>query len=225
MTVAAPVAGRVQPSGWWYALPAVGLLVAGIFGIQVVRGGGEAARDVVIDANLAILGEEQAITIEEPGGYTIGYVGAAPLSDGERDRLAQELVVEVRPFAGGAPLALERYEEFQQMSPSEDGAWYVPLLTVRFPEEGDYVLESDVPASLDPRSAALVLTQSPYRKIADALRIAATLMVVAVFLAVLGTVILARTRGRSRRALRAALPPVPPGGHPWGTPVGGWPPP
>lgn len=223
--MAAPLAGPVRPPGWWYALPAVGLLVAGIIGIQVVRGGGEAARDVVTDANLAILGEEQPITIEEPGGYTIGYVGPAPLSDVERDRLVAEMVIEVRSAPGGAPLALAPYEDFQQMASAEDGGWYVPLLTVHFPEEGDYVLESQLHPSLDPRSSALVLTQSPYRKIADALRIAALLMAVSLFLAVLVAVILARIRGRSRRALRAAVPPVPAGGLPWATsPPGGWPP-
>lgn len=229
MTVAGPITTpAVRPSGWWYALPAAGLLVAAVVGIQILRDGWRDAQRVVPEANVVAPGDEQLLTINEPGGYTIGIVGAELLdADEDKERLAEELALEVVPAEGGDPLPLAVYEGFREMSRPVDGAQYVPLRTVRFVEAGDYVLRSRHQPGLDPARTVLVVTQSPFRKVAAALRAAVLLQVVAVFLAILVTVILARTRGRSRRAIRAAAPPPPPwsGPPPWaGPPGGGWPP-
>ncbi|HYI63214.1 MAG TPA: hypothetical protein VEW93_15595 [Acidimicrobiales bacterium] len=217
--MAAPVtAPSVRPSGWWYALPVLGLVLAGLVGVEILRDGWRDAQQVFLRANVVAPGEDQTITIDEPGGYTIGYVGEAVLGgDADKERFAEELAIEVLPADGAAPLALVPYEGFQELPSPEDQTQYVPLRTVHFAEEGDYVLRSRPQPELDPERTLLVVTQSPYRKIAAAGRTAGLLAVVAPFLAVLVTVILARARGRAKRAARAAPPP--PG--PWGA----WPPP
>lgn len=204
--MAAPLpTSAVRPSGWWYALPVVGLVVAAVLGVQILRDGWHDARDVFLRANVAAPGEDQLITIDEPGGYTIGYVGDVVLAnDADKERLAADLALEVVTADGGDPLPLAPYEGFQELSSPEDGNQYVPLRTVRFAEEGDYVLRSRPQPGLDPERTLLVVTQSPYRKIAGAARTAGMVALVSPLLALLVTVILARARGRAKRAARLA---------------------
>lgn len=221
MSAAAPLGGpTLRPSGWWYALPAVGLVVAGILGLEVLRDGWRDARQVFLRASVAAPGEDQVLTIDEPGGYTIGYVGNDLLAgDDDKERLAEALAIQVLPAGGSESLPVLRYDGFQELTNPADGSQYVPLRTVRFDRTGDYLLRTRAQPRLDPERTVLVVTQSPYRKIADALRTAVLLEVVAVFLAVLVTVILARARGRSRRAARASAPAW---AVPLGRPVPGW---
>src|SRR5690606_32036739 len=104
----------------------------------------------------------------------------------------------VRPAGGGEPLPLAPYDGLNDLE--QDGQQYVPLLTVRFEEAGEYVLTTaPVPGlGLDPDRAGVVVSESPYRKLRDGLERALLLLVVGTALAVLLTVILAQARGRAK---------------------------
>lgn len=219
----------LRPSGWWY-LAALGLLVLGVVlaGRAVVDGFGDARR-AGFDASVATFGAEQPLTIRDPGGYTIAYAGPVLVrSTGEQERLARDLGIAIRPAAGGEVLPLAPYDGLNDLE--EDGQQYVPLLTVRFEEPGDYVLTtSPAPGlGLDLDRSGLVVSESPYRKLRDGLERAVVALVVGTALAILVTVILGQARGRAKRA-RAALAPPPgwTGGPPQQPPPPqqAWPPP
>lgn len=209
----------LRPSGWWY-LAALGLLVLGVVlaGRAVVEGFRDARR-AGFDASVATFGASQPLTIPEPGGYTIAYAGPVLVrSTGEQEELARDLGVAIRPAGGGEVLPLAPYDGLNDLE--QDGQQYVPLLTVRFEEAGEYLLTtSPTPGlALDPDRAGLVVSESPYRKLRDGLEQALVLLLVGTALSALVTVILAQARGRAKRA-RAALAPPPV----WPPPP--WPPP
>jgi hypothetical protein len=218
--VAAPYARpTVRPSGWWY-LAAAALAVLGLVlgGILVGRAFGDAQR-AGFDASLVQAGEDQTLTILEPGGYTIAYSGPVIIyTVDDRRALIERLGIEIRPAGGGDPLPLGEYDGLNDLE--QDGAQYVPLLTVRFDQAGDYVLTT-AGAGLDPERSAIVVSESPFRKLREGVENALVVVAVTWLLAILGTVILARIRGRAKRA----LPPPPPPGWGGGPGPGGWPPP
>ena len=216
--MAAPFARpAIRPSGWWYAA-AAGVAILGLVlgGILVGRAFRDAQR-AGFDASLVQAGEDQTLTILEPGGYTIAYSGPVIIySVDERDALIERLGIVIRPAAGGEPLELHEYEGLNDLE--QDGAQYVPLRTVRFEEPGDYILET-ADAGLDPERSAIVVSESPFRKLREGVENALVVVAVTWMLAVLGTVILARVRGRAKRA----APPTPPYGGGPGPPPGTWP--
>lgn len=218
--MAAPFARpAVRPSGWWY-LAAAGVAVLGLVlgGILVGRAFRDAQR-AGFDASLVQAGEDQTLTILEPGGYTIAYSGPVIIyTVEERQDLIDRLGIVIRPVGGGDPLDLREYEGLNDLE--QDGAQYVPLLTVSFDQPGDYILTT-AGAGLDPERSAIVVSESPFRKLREGVERAALVAVVALMLSVLGMVILARVRGRAKKALG---PPPPPWGGGPGPPSGSWPP-
>lgn len=207
----------IRPSGWWYLVPVAIAVVAWIVGVRLLIGGFTDSRDVFFDANLAAPGQDQALTISEPGSYTIAYVGPSLVrSTSEQEQLAQDLRISVVDAGTGEALALQPYEGLNDIE--EDGQQYVPLLTVRFDDPGDYVLRSSSLAVTDPRESGLVVHESPFRKLRDGLVRGAAVAVVGTLIAILVAVILARTRGRAKRARPPQVPRPPIG---WGPPGGG----
>lgn len=199
----------------------------------VVRGFGD-ARDAGLDASAAAPGVDQTLTITEPGGYTLAYSGPIVVrSTADQAQLVDDLQLAIVPADGGAALTLQAYDGLNDLE--QDGQQYVPLLTVRFDDPGDYVLRSSGTSGIDAERSALVVSESPFRKLRSGVERAAVILVVGLALAVLVTVILARTRGRSRRAIRSQLPPPapwpppaswsgPPPGGGYAPPPSGWPP-
>jgi len=190
----------------------------------IARGFGD-ARDAALDANAAAPGIDQTLTIVDPGGYTVAYSGPVLVrTEGEQEDLAEQLGLSITPADGrGAPLALRPYDGLNDIE--QDGQQYVPLLTVRFEQTGDYVLRSSSTLAVDRERSALVVHESPYRKLREGAERAVVILVVGIFLAILVTVILARTRGRAKAAMRASRPPPAPwpAPVPWGAPPpGGW---
>lgn len=232
--MAAPPAPRVRPVGWWYLVPAALAALAGILCIAAVARGFADAERAGLDASAAAPGMDQTLTIVDTGGYTLAYSGPIIVhSTADKEQLAEDLQLAIVPADGGEALVLRPYDGLNDLE--QDGQQYVPLLTVRFEEPGDYVLRSSSAAGLDRERSALVVSESPFRKLRSGAERAAMILVVGVALAILVTVILARTRSRARAVLRAQLPPPapwpppvpygnpPPGG--WGgPPPGGWPP-
>ena len=110
-------------------------VVAGL--IAVTRGFGD-ARDAGLSASAAAPGEDQPLSITRPGGYTVAYSGPIVVrSSAEQADLAESLRVTITPAGGGAPLPLRPYEGLNDLT--EGDLQYVPLLTVRFEEAGDYL--------------------------------------------------------------------------------------
>lgn len=194
--------------------------------LAIVRGF-EAAEDAALDASAAAPGVDQTLTISDPGGYTLAYSGPVLVrSTAQQEQLAEDLRLSIEPVDGGAALPLVPYEGLRDIE--QDGQQYVPLLTVRFTEPGDYVLRSSSAAGVDLERSALVVLESPYRKLQDGAERAGAILVVGLALALLVTVILARTRGRAKKAIRAQMPPPSPWPPQpsWGAPPGGgWGPP
>ena len=211
----------IRPSGWWYAAAAaVALLGLVMGGILVGRAFSDAQR-AGFDASLVQAGEDQTLTILEPGGYTIAYSGPVIIyTIDDRDQLIERLGIVIRPAGGGEPLELREYEGLNDLE--QDGAQYVPLLTVRFDQPGDFILET-AEAGLDPERSAIVVSESPFRKLREGLERALVVVVVSLMLSVLGAVILARVRGRAKRAMGPPPPQSGWGGGPGAGP-GGWPP-
>ncbi|NLV54463.1 MAG: hypothetical protein GXY13_02495 [Acidimicrobiales bacterium] len=201
----------VRPSGWWYLVP-VGLVVFSIVAaVQLVRSGFEDAQRVGIEATGAAPGEDQPITIREPGSFTVAFVGPESVrSTHEQEQLADDLDIRIVDAGSGEVLPLTRYEGLNDIV--EDGQQYVPLWTIRFERPGEYVLRSARLAGIDPDRSGLVVHESPFRKLRDGVERAGATLVVGTLLAILVAVILARMRGRSKRA---QPPPVP-----WGGPSG-----
>lgn len=226
--LAPPAPPRIRPSGWWYVLPVVGLVVASVLGVRMVRDAWRESQRIDL---VVAPGYDQTITIDEPGGYTVAYFGEIRLqSDEDKEQLAESLRIEIVPSGGGDPLPLGRYEGFRQIESPADEVQYVPLRTVRFDEPGDYVLRTLAQPGLDPERTLVVVTQSPWRQLEEAVRGAVVLFTATLFVGIVGWVILGRTRGRAKRAARAAAP-WPPGGggwppapHPWSPGPGQWPP-
>jgi hypothetical protein len=215
-----PPGQRVRPVGWWYLVPVVLAIAAcTLCVVAVVRGFGD-ARDAGLEASAAAPGVDQTLTITDTGGYTLAYSGPIIVrSTSEQEQLADALQLSIVPAGGGEALPLQAYDGLNDLQ--QDGQQYVPLLTVRFEQTGDYVLRSSSMADIDPERSALVVSESPYRKLRSGAERAAVLLVVGLLLAILVTVILARLRGRSRDAIRTSAPPPQP--VPWGAPPpGGW---
>lgn len=221
--MAAVPLGRIRPSGWWY-LAAVGLVVVGLVlaVVTVVRAFGE-TRDRAFEVNAAGLGETQTLTIDQPGSFTIGYVGPTRATgESAQRRLADDLAPSVAPAAGGAPLPVRRYDGFYDAS--EAGEQYVPLFTVRIDVAGEYALRSEALPDVDPERARVVMLKSPFQPLREGLIMAAVLALVGLGLGILAAVILGVNRGRAKRVRAATWPgagpsqpqPVSPGG-------GGWP--
>lgn len=189
----------VRPSGWWY-LVAVALAVGGIIaGLMAVTRGFDDARDAGLGASAAAPGEDQPLSIPEPGGYTVAYSGPVVVrSTAEQAQLAESLRVTITPAGGGAPLPLRPYEGLNDLT--EGDLQYVPLLTVRFEEAGDYLLRTNS-VGLEVDQSAVIVSESPYAKLRAGLARAAALLALGLFLAVLTAVILGRTRARAKRAV------------------------
>lgn len=222
--MAAPPPATVRPLGWWYLVPvALAAAACVLCVVAVVRGFGD-AREAALDANAAAPGSDQTLTIVDPGGYTIAYSGPIIVrSTSQQEQLADDLQLAIEPVDGGAPLELQPYDGLNDLE--QEGQQYVPLLTVRFEARGDYVLRSTTTAAIDRDRSALVVHESPYGKLRSGAERAVVILVVGLALAVLITVILARTRGRAKAAIRAAMPPPAPwpAPVPWGAPPpGGW---
>lgn len=241
--MASPAAPRVRPVGWWYLVPAALAVLACVMGVVAVVRGFQDAEQTALDASTAAPGVEQTITIREPAGYTVAYFGPIIIrSTGEREQLIDDLQITITPAGGGAALTLRPYDGLNDLT--AEGEQYVPLLTVRFAQPGDYVLRTSPTSGVDRERAGVAVSESPYRRLRSGAERGVAVLVVGLGLATLVTVILARTRGRSKAALRALLPPqapwpapVPHGGPPpggwrgpspgagWGPPPGGPPPP
>ncbi len=212
---AAPARPTIRPSGWWYVTPVVGLVVGLVLGAMSLVSGFHDAQSASFDAALAGPGETQLLTIEESGSYTVAYIGPLVVfTEGDQARLAQDLDISITPDDGGAPLVLAPYQGLNDLE--QDGAQYVPLLTVRFDQPGDYTFASSSAAGLDREQSRLVVLESPWRKLRDGATRGVVTVAVATFLALLVVVILARTRGRAKRAARTAAPGWPPAGGPGG---------
>lgn len=213
----------IRPSGWWYLAPVLGVVVGVVVAVTTMVDGLDQARTAGFEAALAGPGETQLLTIEEPGSYTVAYTGPLVVfSETDQQDLARDLDISITPADGGAPLALADYEGLNDFE--QQGAQYVPLQTVRFEEAGDYTFTSSSAAGLDREQSRLVVLESPWQKLREGAVRAATILVVASLLALLVVVILARTRGRAKRAARAAAPPWPPSGGPgYGAPGYGGP--
>ena len=215
----------IRPSGWWY-VAAWGVFVVGLVvgGFTAVRAWDD-AQEVGFDTSLANPGQDQQLTITETGGYTVAYGGPQVVSNEmEKDELTRELSVTITPDAGGAPLILRPYDGFQDLT-GDEGQQYVPLQTVRFTEPGDYTLRSAPVSRLDRNRSALLVSESPFRKLREGLERAVAIVVVSFLLAVLASVILGVTRARAKRAARSATGPPswPPGyGPPTGYGPPGW---
>lgn len=222
--MAAPPPATVRPLGWWYLVPvALAAAACVLCVVAVVRGFGD-AREAALDANAAAPGSDQTLTIVDPGGYTIAYSGPIIVrSTSQQEQLAEDLQLAIEPVDGGAPLELRPYDGLNDLE--QEGQQYVPLLTVRFEVRGDYVLRSTRTSDIDLDRSALVVHESPYGKLRSGAERAVVILVVGLALALLITVILARTRGRAKAAIRAAMPPPAPwpAPVPWGAPPpGGW---
>ncbi len=219
---------RIRPSGWWY-LAAVGLAVLGcvLCVVAVVRGFQD-AEDTALTASAAAPGEDQPLTLDRAGGYTIAYSGPVIVrTTAEQAQLADELAISIVPADGGEPLPLEPYDGLNDFQ--ESGQQYVPLLTVRVDEPGEYLLRSSHSPQVDRERAALILSDSPFRRLRSGAERAVVLLVGGLGLGALVAVILGRTRGRAKAAARAAAPPAwPSSPQPWGAPPAapppGWPP-
>lgn len=188
----------IRPSGWWY-LVAVSFGVAGVIAgvIAVTRGFGD-ARDAGLSASAAAPGEDQPLSITRPGGYTVAYSGPIVAhSTADQSELIESLRVTITPAGGGAPLPLRHYEGLNDIT--ADGQQYVPLLTVRFDEAGEYLLRTNS-VGLDPERSAVIVSESPYAKLRAGISRASALLALGLFLAVLTGVILGRTRARAKRA-------------------------
>ncbi len=218
---------RVRPSGWWYLVPtALAAVGCALCVLAVVRGFGD-ARDAALDASAAAPGVDQTLTITRPGGYTLAYSGPILVRNTSQQReLAEQLQLSIEPAGGGAPLTLRPYDGLNDFE--EAGQQYMPLLTVRFGQPGDYVLRSAPPPTVDRERAALVLSESPFRKLRSGAERAVVILAVGLGLALLVLVILARTRGRAKEAIRALHPPPAPWPPTWpaapGPGPGQWPP-
>lgn len=213
--MAALVRPRVRPSGWWYLAAVVGFVVGLVLAVLTLVGGFRSAEEAGFSANLAGPGEEQLLTIDEPGAYTVAYTGPLVVfSTRDQEELVGALAVSIVPVDGGAPLVLAPYDGLNDLE--QDGAQYVPLQTVRFTEAGDYTFTSSPMARLDSEKSRLVVSQSPFRKLREAAVRSVLIATVAAFLAGLSMVILGVTRGRAKRTARmvavpppAAWPPAP----------------
>ena len=119
----------------------LGVVVGFVLAAMTVVGAFGDARNAGFDAALAGPGEEQLLTIDAAGAYTVAYTGPVVVrSETEQRTLAADLDVSITPAGGGDPLPLATYEGLNQLE--QDGAQYVPLLTVRFEDPGDYVFRS-----------------------------------------------------------------------------------
>lgn len=211
----------VRPSGWWY-LAAVGLAVLGlVLAGYAIRQGFRNAEAAALDATSTALGSEQTITIARPQSTTVAYAGLRVTFD-EADRLDLIERLDVRiEAADGSEVRLDEYEGYRPITDVVDGrdVEYLPLFTVRFDQPGDYVLSTRIVPDVDLDESAVVVSESPFRKLRDGLRRAMAFAVGGLLGWLLLTVILARTRGRAKRAWEAAHPQPPPA--PW-PPAGGW---
>lgn len=217
----APGPPVVRPRGWWYLVPVALALLAVIGGIVAVQRGFRDAQQTARDASAAAPGAEQPLSIPEPASYTVAYYGPIIVrSTVDQAQLAEDLRLSIVPADGGAPLELRPYDGLNDLT--EGGDQYVPLLTVRFETAGEYVLRSSATSGIDRERAGVVVSESPYRKLRSGAERGVAVLGVGIALATLVAVILGRTRGRSRAAIRAAAPPPapwPPPGQ-WG-PTGG----
>jgi hypothetical protein len=217
----------VRPRGWWYLVPAALAVFACVACVAAVRQGFQDAEDVATQASTAAPGVEQTLTIADPAGYTVAYYGPIIVSStDQRDALIEDLEISILPADGGEALPLRPYEGLNDLT--AEGQQYVPLLTVRFEQPGDYVLRSSPTAGVDRERAGVAVSESPYRKLRSGAERAVVILAVGLALAILVTVILARTRGRAKERVRAQLPPPapwPPSGAWGGPPAGGWGPP
>lgn len=213
--MAAVIRPAIRPSGWWYLAAVAGFIAGLVLAVSTLVGGFRAAQEAGFSANLAGPGEEQLLTIDEPGAYTVAYTGPIVVSSTqEKDELVNALAVSIVPVDGGAPLALAPYDGLNDLE--QDEAQYVPLQTVRFTDAGDYTFTSSPMAQLDAEKSRLVVSESPFRKLREAAVRSVLIAVVAAFLAGLSMVILGVTRGRAKRVARLAAPPPP-----W-PPAPGW---
>ncbi len=218
--VPVPPRPTLRPSGWWYAaaagLAVLGLVLAG----YALRQGFRDAQAAALDATTTPLGSEQTITVTRPQSVTVAYSGLLLTFD-EPDRLDLIDRLDVRIQApDGSEVPLREYEGYRPIKDLVDGrqAEYLPLFTVRFDQIGDYVISTRTVPGVDLDESAIVVSESPFRKLRDGLRTAAAFAAGGVFAWLLVTVIVARTRGRAKRAWDAAHPaPVwPPAPGPWG---------
>lgn len=202
----------VRPSGWWYLAPVAAVAVGLVVGVMTLVGGFREAQTAGFDAALAGPGESQLLTITESGPYTVAYTGPVVVSNETDQRtLVEDLDVSIAPVDGGEALMLDPYDGLNDLQ--QDEAQYVPLLTVRFEEAGDYTFSSSRAAGLDPERSRLVVLESPWRKLREGATRAVIIVSVALALALLVVVILARTRGRAKRMARASTP------QPWPSPA------
>jgi hypothetical protein len=213
--VAAPP--RIRPSGWWY-LVAVGLAALGcVLSVVAVVRGWEDAQDTALTASAAAPGEDQPLTLDRVGGYTIAYSGPVIVFDSEDQRaLAEELGISIVPSGGGEPLPLAEYDGYQHLE--EAGQQYVPLWTVRIDEPGEYLLRSSHSPAVDRERSALILSDSPFRRLRSGVVRSLAFLGGGLFLGAVAAMIIGRMRGRAKAAARATAPPRWP-------PTGGWAPP
>lgn len=228
----APPRPVVRPSGWWYAaavaLAVIGVVLAG----YALRQGFRDAEAAALDSTATSLGTDQTITITRPQSTTVAYTGIQVTFD-EQDRqdLIRDLEVSIVGAGDGQELPLGEYDGYRPINDTVDGraAEYLPLFTVRFDQPGDYVLSTRAVPGVDLDQSAVVVSESPFRKLRDGARRAAAFAGGGTLGWLLLTMILARTRGRAKRAWRAAHPPPAPTWGPqpgWGAPPGwGGPPP
>lgn len=186
--------------------------------VAVVRGFTD-AEDTALTASAAAPGEDQPLTLDRVGGYTIAYSGPVIVNDSQQQRqLAEELEISIVPAGGGDPLPLAEYEGYQHLE--DAGQQYVPLWTVRIDEPGEYLLRSSHSPQVDRERSALILSDSPFRRLRSGATRAVALLAGGLFLGTLVAVIIGRMRGRAKAAARAAAPMWPPPPPPYGA----WPP-
>ncbi|HMJ78299.1 MAG TPA: hypothetical protein VK507_20120, partial [Iamia sp.] len=162
--MAQPGIPRPRPHGSWYLVPAALMLLASVACILAIRQGFLDAEDTATRANTAAPGVDQPITITEPAGYTVAYYGPIIVhTTSDRDRLIEDLELSITPVDGGAALPLRPYDGLNDLT--AEGQQYVPLLTVRFEQPGDYTLRSSLASSIDRERAGVAVSESPYRKL------------------------------------------------------------
>lgn len=198
----------IRPSGWWYTLPLVVLMVGTAIAIIVSVVSFVSVVDRVVNDSVTVSpGSTGVITVTDPGEFVV-FVDYT--SDVGSSLPGVPRVVVLDP--GGREVPLDRASVDQTYS--DNDSYLVGLSTFDARTAGDYRVV--VGQSGSPLVASIAVVANPVPGLVRTIVIAVVVAALALLIAVVITVVLAVRRGRSRRATGSGAPNPPPPGfaHP-----------
>jgi hypothetical protein len=206
----------VRPSAWWY-LATIGIAVLGlVIGIALIVNGVRSARQVANEVTSVEPGQSGLVTFEAPGSFTLYYAGPPKaFAASDMRALARDVMAELRPKGGGPRVPMHPYENEQLGITTTSEGQVVALSTFSIARAGDFVLRTDKVEGVPSSESRIVVGKSLYQPLAHGAIAALVAVSISAVLSLVGTIALAVTRGRAKRAARADAP------GPWGPSVGG----